>query len=273
MKKSIVLGLLLLALFGFTKNEIKWVAIGDSITYLNDHLDETDYRVKSGYMSRVIKKLTKINYINHGYNGWTACRVAEKIDELGIQQAEVYTVFLGTNDWWAGKPLGSFSDYENSKGYNTIYGAFRIIRDKIKSLNPEARVVLITPMKRVDFVYVANYSNNAYGSYQKKNDQDLEEISEAIIRIGQEEGFEVLDLYHHSKLDFESLVKFKKIRNPESGEYQNYAYPDFIGLPFDPKKDEYPYPPEAINMTYDGLHPSDKGNELIAKELVRILRK
>ena len=30
------------------------------------------------------------------------------------------------------------------------------------------------------------------------------------------------------------------------------------------ENDEYPYPPEAADYTYDGLHPSDKGNEEIA---------
>jgi lysophospholipase L1-like esterase len=45
-------------------------------------------------------------------------------------------------------------------------------------------------------------------------------------------------------------------------------FPDFVGVPFDPQTDEYPDPAEAINMTYDGLHPSDKGNKIIADLLI-----
>ena len=35
-----------------------------------------------------------------------------------------------------------------------------------------------------------------------------------------------------------------------------------------PQTDEYPYPTGAIDITYDGLHPSDKGNEIIASKIV-----
>ena len=58
-----------------------------------------------------------------------------------------------------------------------------------------------------------------------------------------------------------------------SGTYRNYNYPDFINIPFNPEKDEYPYPVEAIGMTYDGLHPSDAGNAVIAKKLVKLMKK
>ena len=37
-----------------------------------------------------------------------------------------------------------------------------------------------------------------------------------------------------------------------------------IGIPFSPEVDPYPYPPEAAWMTYDGLHPTDKGCEILA---------
>jgi hypothetical protein len=46
--------MILLVTFGsFKKKPVSWVAIGDSITYLNDHLDETGNRVTKGYMTRV----------------------------------------------------------------------------------------------------------------------------------------------------------------------------------------------------------------------------
>ena len=34
---------------------ITWCAIGDSFTYLNDHLDETCYRLKKGYLTRILE--------------------------------------------------------------------------------------------------------------------------------------------------------------------------------------------------------------------------
>jgi lysophospholipase L1-like esterase len=65
------------------------------------------------------------------------------------------------------------------------------------------------------------------------------------------------------------MVNFKRLKDPNTGEYKAYKYPDYVGIPFNPDTDEYPYPVEAINMTYDGLHPSDKGNEIIAEVLIK----
>ena len=51
-------------------------------------------------------------------------------------------------------------------------------------------------------------------------------------------------------------------------EYRDLPWPEeYDGVPFDPVHDEYPYPPEAADMTFDGLHPSDKGCEIIAELL------
>ncbi len=61
MKKII----LLLTLYGiccsFIPKKITWVAIGDSITYLNEHQNETGNRITKGYMSLVVEKLPNIS--------------------------------------------------------------------------------------------------------------------------------------------------------------------------------------------------------------------
>ena len=51
------------------KEEIKWCAIGDSFTYLNDHLDETDNRVEKGYLTRTCEYFSNLSVINIGMNG------------------------------------------------------------------------------------------------------------------------------------------------------------------------------------------------------------
>jgi len=257
----------------FSYKKITWVAIGDSITYLNEHADETGNRITKGYMTRVVEKLPDIHYINQGHNGWTSGGIADEIEKLGLVKADVYSVFLGTNDWWAGRPLGTFTDYQSNTGNNTLYGSYRIIIDKLRSLNKNAKVILITPMQRADFVYIRDMKNNAYGSYKEKNRQSLAQFAKAINIIGKYEHFEVVDLYNKSGMTLDNLVNYKRLRNPQTQTYKNYPYPSFINVPFNPETDEYPYPPEAINMTYDGLHPSDKGYEIIANMLVRIMEK
>ncbi|MEJ7677456.1 MAG: SGNH/GDSL hydrolase family protein [Segetibacter sp.] len=257
----------------FFLKKITWVAIGDSITYLNEHTDETGNRITKGYMTRVTEKLPYIKYVNQGHNGWTSEGIANEIEKLGLVKADVYSVFLGTNDWWQGRPLGTLTDYKNNTGNNTVYGSYRIIINKLRSLNKDAKIILITPMQRADFVYISDMKNNAYGSYKEKNGQSLAQFAEAVNTIGKYEHFDVVDLYNKSGITLNNLVKYKRLKDSQTGIYKNYPYPDFINVPFNPETDEYPYPAGSIDMTYDGLHPSDKGYEIIAGMLIKIMRK
>ncbi|MES2265896.1 MAG: SGNH/GDSL hydrolase family protein [Bacteroidota bacterium] len=255
-----------------TQNEVTWVAIGDSITYLNDHADETKNRVTKGYLTGVTEALPNIKYINQGHNGWTAQGIGREIENLGLIKADVYTVFLGTNDWWAGIPAGTLRDYVNDTGIGTSSGAYRKIIIKIRSLNPTAKIVLITPMQRNDFVYINDPNNNAYGSYKDKNGQSLELCANAILAIGKYEHIPVVDLYHNKALSIKNTVKFKRLKDT-AGNYKNYEFPKSIGVPFNPAVDDYPYPVAAQDMTFDGLHLSDKGYEVITKEIVSLFKK
>lgn len=274
MKYFILLAALFILSASFMqKKDISWVAIGDSITYLNDHPDETGNRVTKGYMTMVAEQLPYIHFTNQGHNGWTSGGIADAIETLGIQKADVYSVFLGTNDWWQGRPVGTLENYKNDSGNSTVYGSFRIIVNKLRSLNKDAKIIFITPMQRLDFVYINSYTNNAWGSYKAKNGQLLEEFANAILAIAQYEHFAVVDLYHTRSMRLKKLVNFKRLKNPTTGEYTNYTYPKSVNIPFNPNTDEYPYPVEASNITFDGLHPSDKGYTIIAEKLVKILGK
>jgi lysophospholipase L1-like esterase len=273
MKKWVLILLLPVVLFSFKKRELSWVAIGDSITYLNDHPNETGNRITTGYMTGVTKKLTNIHYTNQGHNGWTAARIADNIEKLGLIKADVYSVFLGTNDWWHGGRVGQFADYTNNTGSGTVYGSFRIIINKLRSLNADAKIILITPMQRSDFVYINGAKNNAYGSYKEKDGQSLEQFAIAADSIASYEHFELVDIYHKKELAVPKLVHFKRLKEPQTGGYKNYTYPEYTTIPFNPDTDEYPYPVDAIDMTYDGLHPSDKGYAVITKMLVKVMRK
>lgn len=270
--KIILLISSVIVLFAFNTEKKQWVAIGDSITYLNDHPEQTGNRITTGYMTLVAQQRPNLSFVNQGHNGWTACRIAEKINTLGIVKADIYTIFLGTNDWWQGKPIGTVEDYDKNTGYETFYGSFRIILDYLKALNPRAQVILLTPMQRVDFVYFRNFKNNAYGSYKAKNGQMLAQFAEAVEEIASKERYQLIDLYHEKKLSHKKLVHFKRIKNLETGEYTDYTYPAFTNIPFSPEQEQNPYPVEAMAMTYDGLHPSDKGYQVIAKKLLKLLK-
>ena len=273
MKKLLILFIIVVIVSSFSQKEITWVAIGDSITYLNEHTNETGNRITKGYMTRVIEKLPHIKYVNQGHNGWTSGSIAENIEKIAIPPADVYSVLLGTNDWWQGRAMGTLEDYKNNTGNKTLSGAYRIIINKIRSLNSEAKIILITPLQRGDFIYIGNMKNNAYGSYKEKQGQTLAQFAGAIDSIARYEYFALVDLYQKRSLRQEKMVKYKRLKDPISGNYKNYPYPSFIGIPFNPETDDYPYPTDAIDITYDGLHPSDKGNAIIANMLVEELKK
>jgi lysophospholipase L1-like esterase len=273
MKKLIILIAVCCLTTSFSPEQTKWIAIGDSITYLNEHPDEAGNRITKGYMTRVAEKMPELTYVNKGYNGWTAGDIARDIDALGLDKADLYSVFLGTNDWWRGRPVGTLNDYKNNSGNDTFFGSYRIIINKLRTLNKAARIILITPMQRADFVWMKDMKNNAFGSYKDKNGQSLAQFAEAIVAIANYEKFDVVDLYNKSGMVLGNMVKFKRLKDPQTGVYRNYSYPDFVGVPFNPETDEYPYPPDAIDMTYDGLHPSDKGYDVIAKMIIDVIRK
>ena len=71
-----------------------------------------------------------------------------------------------------------------------------------------------------------------------------------------------MDLHGLSGFTQERLIKFKRVRQGTT--YADLPYPEYIGKPFCPEEDEYPYPPEAAWLTYDGLHPSDQGCRILA---------
>ena len=273
MKTGLMALTLLFQSMAFTPRVVTWTAIGDSITYLNDHHDETGNRITNGYMAVVAAKHPNISYINQGHNGWTTGGIAKEIENLGLIKTDVYSVFLGTNDWWSGLPLGSMDDYIHDTGCKSTFGAYRIIIRKIRRLNADAKIILITPMQRSDFVYISDAHNNAYGCYKPKNGQDLSQFADAVKEIGRYEHFPVIDLYYNSGMTVKNVVKFKRLKDTATGVYHNMKYPYYIGVPFHPGVDEYPYPVDAIGYTYDGLHPSDKGYQVIADKIMSVFKK
>ena len=266
----LLLSLVMLSSF-MPPGEITWTAIGDSFTYLNDHLNESDNRVTKGWITRVTEQVPGLTCANQGHNYWTSVEIAAKIEKFDLQPSDVYTIFLGTNDWWNGIKLGTLADYTNNTGTSTVNGAFRVIIDKLRSLNPKAHIILMTPMQRGDFVYVINPRLNGWGSYKDKNGQSLESFANAVKAIAKADQLEVVDLYREPKLALRLAVKYKRLRDPQTGEYKDYTYPEYTTIPFN-ESDEYPYPLSAIDVTYDGIHPSDKGSAIIANMVAKTIK-
>ncbi len=248
---------------------IRWCAIGDSFTYLNDHPDETDFRVRKGYLTRIQEKLPFLMLRNLGINGSTFADWTR----VPIPEADLYTVLLGTNDWHQGFPLGSPGDFRGRKK-GTILGHMGIVMDHIRASAPGAVMLVGNPVERADFVYLLDAENNAAGSYAPVKGLWLSEVASAILEACREEDVPTVDCHGRSGFTQDRLVRFKRV--VRDGQIADLPYPDYAGIPFRPGKDPYPYPPEAVDLTYDGLHPSEEGCEILAdlfaEEIRKILR-
>ncbi len=244
---------------------IRWCAIGDSFTYLNDHPDETGYRVTKGYLTRILEKLPTLALNNIGINGST---FSDWISQP-IPEADLYTVLLGTNDWHTGVPLGTNAQFE-ARMPGTILGHLGILLEHIRSVSPGAVLLVGNPVERADFVYLLDPENNAPGSYAPEHGQSLSAIASGIREACEAHGIPTVNCHDLSGFTQDRLIRFKRLRTGNG--YRDYPYPEYIGLPFDPKKDVYPYPPEAGALTYDGLHPSDEGCEILADLFLEKIR-
>ncbi len=242
-----------------------WCAIGDSFTYLNDHLDETGHFVKRGYLTRMGDKLPELELHNIGINGSnTQGWLTED-----IPACDVYTILLGTNDWHAGHRIGTVEDFTNA-AQGTILGNLGDMARRIRALNPDAVMLFGTPIARTDFVYLFDYHNNAQGSYAPEHGQELRDVALGIVAACEANGIPVVNLFDESGVTPANAVKFKRVVTPDG--VRDLPYPDYLAYRYDPDNHPYPYPPECHALTYDGLHPTDEGNEILAALLAEKLR-
>lgn len=244
---------------------LNWCAIGDSFTYLNDHLDETGHFVTRGYLDRINDKLPGLSLTNIGINGSTT----RDWLSVSLPCADVYTILLGTNDWHIGIPLGTGGEFAAGTP-GTILGNLGNLNARILALNPDAKVLFCTPIARTDFVYLFDYHNNAQGSYALEFGQRLCDVAYGIVNACASQNIPCVNLYDESGVTPENAVRFKRVHTIDGD--LDLPFPDYLGIPYDPDEDPYPYPPESHALTYDGLHPTDEGNEILATLIADKLR-
>ena len=99
-------------------------------------------------------------------------------------------IWGGTNDWFHDIVLGVPADTNTT----TFYGALHQTMQGLCDTYPQARIVFVTPMKRIrdGDVHMTNLNGNT-----------LEEFANAIVTAGKSYSrIEVIDLYHDKTCDF-----------------------------------------------------------------------
>lgn len=148
-----------------------------------------------------------------------------------IKNQDVVTIFGGVNDFLFGSPLGTMSDASDK--ITTFYGALKYIIITLATNNPDAKLMLITPMKTSK--YTKTFDENGNLIRNSVGSTELDYVN-AIKDVGNYYSIPVLDMY--SKSNF------------------NPYLPNQLG---------------DNRFTADGLHPTAFGYERIAQQIAKAI--
>ncbi len=172
---------------GEIKTHKIWNMIGDSITYFCDSPSSNGIQYV-GYDKYISEKIGFKTVNNYGYSAIAFTGTTGITSKTSLWDvADIYTIFLGTNDYSFDKAIGSLSDYTGDTGILTMYGAMRELVDAIYTANPSAQILFCTPTKR-DY--------NSLDSWDDTNGlgNTFEDYVTAIEAIAKYNSFEIIDL-------------------------------------------------------------------------------
>ncbi len=162
---------------------VKWCALGTSITWYNSHVND---RFTKGYQTRVMEQLKFAGFVNKGISG--GC-VSSAIGQ--VEEADLYTIEHGINDWGNRVKPGTIDDYINDTGNNTFAANYRKVINKVREANPKAKIVLCTPRKGYGFgTYLPDHCDK-----QQPNGYYLKDYVAIVRAIAKKEKFPVADFY------------------------------------------------------------------------------
>lgn len=265
------------------KTSKTYCEIGDSISFIGDGKKEdlvseygsaTGYIYPNGYGQKICKHfgISYANHKSHGMNGKTFAEYmlrvntppnSDTIYDLP-QNSDIYTIFLGTNDFGKSEPLGAKSDYLNDtfsyasyEATKTTYGALRKLVDYVTSTTDarDKRIIFITPLGFGTYTGfgspLSTWEINVNGEIVEKTNSAGVKMSDIVLAIkwaASQIGAYVIDLY-----DTGGIVQKNRL-NIEGNLVEGF--------------------PEVYQtVLYDNLHPTTEGFNFIAKRLIAELDK
>ncbi len=153
---------LIITIYPQNISDIRWVALGDSITEGYYSKEDGTYSKAPDYSwTRHVADITGMELDNRAVGGVgfvdtvsqeTPVNARTIADEIDFSNYDLATVFFGVNDWKGYHRLGSFDD-DIEKG-GTVYSNMRYVIEKILNDNPLCEIIVISPL-----------NCSAYGSY------------------------------------------------------------------------------------------------------------
>lgn len=183
----------------------KLLTFGDSITWLNDN-------GKTGYQTNLMNNLCLDEYLNAGVSGASISTVSNSLGYTPIVDTvlsftefsgyDLITVFGGTNDFKMGASIGELGEIGDTDfDTTTFYGGYRTIIERILTQNPNARLILITPLQRNKDNYNSWNTTNTAG-------HTLKDFAEAVKKLGEMYSLPVVDLFTESGFNKFTLSTF-----------------------------------------------------------------
>lgn len=164
-----------------------WLAVGDSITHFNKY-------------QSIVAKLCKIDTVStDAIYGEQLGQMADTLTKDNLLNVDIVTIFGGTNDYGKNKLLGNISD---NKNINTFYGNVKNVINKIYIINPKAKIVFITPLKRGRFENQPVYPNRNIAGFR------LEQYVQAIKAVCGQKSIQVIDLFNESGINENNLSQY-----------------------------------------------------------------
>lgn len=174
--------------YGQNSIEAMWCSIGTSITWYNNHPEESKGKFTKGYQSRVLESIDFKDFYNAGVNGGVIATALGALNEA--PPADYYTIEHGINDWGHSVPVGTINDYIYDTRNGTFAATYRILIDSIFRINPYARIVICTPRKGYGF---DGYLPEHW--YDAKNGIYLKDYVDVIRLIAEYESIPVADFF------------------------------------------------------------------------------
>ena len=196
---------------------LRWLSLGTSITWYNSHAGAA---FKKGYQSWLMDQIKFAEFSNRGING--GC-----LDSTlwCIQDADLYTVEHGINDWGNRVPPGTMEDYRNDSGNGTFAATYRKVIDKLRATNPKATIILCTPRKGYGFgSFLPPHCEDRQTDKDGKKGYYLKEYVEIVRAIAAEENLPLADFYATcGEQDELADLSIDKALHPNDAGYQRMA--------------------------------------------------
>ncbi|MCQ2388903.1 MAG: SGNH/GDSL hydrolase family protein [Kiritimatiellae bacterium] len=189
-----------------------WCSLGTSITWYNNNVAKG--RFTRGYQDRVMDCVKFDKFVNAGINGGVV-----RQQPGHVPFADYYTIEHGVNDWGHSTPVGKLSDYVENATNGTFSANYRVLVDKIRAVNPKAKIILATPRKSYGFgSYLPAHS------YDAKNGIYLQQYANAVRAIAAYEKFPVADFFDKCGEEDElASLSIDKALHPNDPGYQRMA--------------------------------------------------